>query len=67
MARCADCEKLVEAKSEVAPHPGLKYLGTDDGFAGHKFAIQRYRCTICATPWQRDMDKRDNGAIWEVG
>ena len=67
MARCANCEKLDRSKSSVEPHADLVLLGTHDYHAGHRAYVERYRCQTCATPWTRDMDKRDSGAIWEDG
>lgn len=68
MARCKNCESLVGAPSSVGPHLDLKELERLDyksqGFRGATRI--RYRCTVCATPWERDMDKTDSDAMWET-
>lgn len=67
MAQCPACEKLEGAKSSTEPHADLLLLETKPSLAGHNGYSERYRCSVCATPWTRDIYKRDTGALWEQG
>lgn len=66
MAICPACEALNKALSATEPHAALEHTGTDTRFAGHNFAVQRWRCKKCGTNWARDLDKRDEHANWET-
>jgi hypothetical protein len=68
MSKCNDCNALDKAKSIIEPHGNLNFLRSvtykSDGMRNAHRLL--YRCKDCATPWSRDMDSRDAGAIWEI-
>lgn len=68
MEACADCLALHGKLSAAEPHAALKLLDSRKhrsmGNAVGK--IEHYQCTNCATQLLRDMDRKDDGASWEI-
>jgi len=65
---CKACELLVGALQNVPAHEALKTMGKKKyksmGF--HTGRTETFRCSVCGTTWQLDMDKQDQHAGWEV-
>ena len=66
MAICVKCEAMLGVHSKHRPHEEQVLIETNQTSAYLQPGPERYRCSLCGTTLERDMDRRDPEAVWRL-
>lgn len=66
MEPCADCKALDHQLSSHAPHANLVFQSSKPMRYPTPGSDETWTCKACGTSFSRDLDRRDDRAIWEI-